>query len=298
MEIIQTLGESDGSLSFSELRDRVGVSDSGQFNYHLDKLVGHFVGDTEGGYELRRAGERIIEAVVSGAVTENPEIGPMSIDWPCQLCGASIIVSYRQEWLMLSCPDCSGLYDAEDADDPLPDEQREHGYLGGAALPPAGIEGRDPREVFLAAHGWSFLERIALSNGICPRCSGAVDRRLTACDNHQSGDELCDACGRRRPELWTAECPNCPLEVSGSLPSAVHGYPPVINFITAHDFNPVVPTEEQWVAMGEAFEVDIPSLEPLRARITYSLEGDELRLSVDDELNTVEVKRLRGSSPD
>lgn len=69
MEIIQELADASDRLPFSELRDRVGVSDSGQFNYHLDKLVGHFVEDTEDGYGLRRAGERVIEAVVSGAVT-------------------------------------------------------------------------------------------------------------------------------------------------------------------------------------------------------------------------------------
>jgi DNA-binding HxlR family transcriptional regulator len=32
-----------GPLSFSELRERVGVTDSGRFNYHLEKLVGRFV---------------------------------------------------------------------------------------------------------------------------------------------------------------------------------------------------------------------------------------------------------------
>lgn len=30
-------------LSVSDLRERIGRPDSGQFNYHLDKLVGHFV---------------------------------------------------------------------------------------------------------------------------------------------------------------------------------------------------------------------------------------------------------------
>jgi hypothetical protein len=70
--ILQTLGRAGEDLSFSVLRDRVGVEDSGQFNYHLEQLVGHFVRKTEDGYQLRRAGRRVVEAVLSGAVTDAP----------------------------------------------------------------------------------------------------------------------------------------------------------------------------------------------------------------------------------
>ncbi|MFB6206666.1 MAG: ArsR/SmtB family transcription factor, partial [Haloglomus sp.] len=70
IQILQTLGEADGPLSFTELRDRVGIRQGSQFNYHLDKLVGHFVRKTDDGYELRLAGRRVIYAVLSEAVTE------------------------------------------------------------------------------------------------------------------------------------------------------------------------------------------------------------------------------------
>ncbi|MFT4933083.1 MAG: DNA-binding transcriptional ArsR family regulator, partial [Natronomonas sp.] len=50
--ILQALWETeDYEASFSELRDAVGMRDSGQFNYHLDKLVGPFVAKAEDGYE-------------------------------------------------------------------------------------------------------------------------------------------------------------------------------------------------------------------------------------------------------
>lgn len=55
-----------GGLTFSELRDRVGMRDSGQFNYHLGKLEGEFVQSTDGGYKLRPAGEKITRAVIGG----------------------------------------------------------------------------------------------------------------------------------------------------------------------------------------------------------------------------------------
>lgn len=35
------------AVPFSELRDRVGMRDSGQLNYHLGELEGHFVEQTD-----------------------------------------------------------------------------------------------------------------------------------------------------------------------------------------------------------------------------------------------------------
>ena len=57
LEILQTLGEADDTLAYSELFARMEYDDSGNFSYHLDKLVGHFVAKTDAGYVLRRPGE-------------------------------------------------------------------------------------------------------------------------------------------------------------------------------------------------------------------------------------------------
>lgn len=297
MEILETLADAEEPLTFSELYDRVGGTDSGNFNYHLEKLLGHFLEATDDGYGLRRAGERVVEAVVSGAVTDTPVIEPTQIEWPCSQCGTQIVVSYQEEWVAATCPECPGLYGVADTDDPIPADQRDQGYLGGASLPPAAIRGRDAAAVHQAALAWDFLERIALSNDICPRCSAVVDRALTACADHDASDGLCQVCDRRHQELFTVECPNCPLTVDGLLPAAVHGYPAVLDFVTRHGFNPVVPTAEQWEAMSDAQEVEVISLEPLEVRITYSLAGDVLSLTVDEDLAVTAVEEGRPADP-
>jgi len=43
VEALATTDRADRPVSFSELRSRVGTSDSAKFNYHLGELVGHFV---------------------------------------------------------------------------------------------------------------------------------------------------------------------------------------------------------------------------------------------------------------
>lgn len=69
IDILRALWGSDEPLAFSDLQDATDIRDSGQFNYHLDKLTGHFVRKTDDEYVLRQAGNRVVEAVLSGAMT-------------------------------------------------------------------------------------------------------------------------------------------------------------------------------------------------------------------------------------
>jgi hypothetical protein len=57
-----TADEGGDGLSFSTLRRRVDVSDSGRFNYHLDQLSGQLVTKTDDRYTLTRVGERLVRA--------------------------------------------------------------------------------------------------------------------------------------------------------------------------------------------------------------------------------------------
>ena len=53
----------NNAISFSQLLGRVGVRDSGNFSYHLDKLVGHYVEETDDaiGVAVSEAGKRLNE---------------------------------------------------------------------------------------------------------------------------------------------------------------------------------------------------------------------------------------------
>ncbi|WP_265110136.1 ArsR/SmtB family transcription factor [Halosolutus halophilus] len=81
--ILRALAEVDEPLSFSELRERVGIRDSGKFNYHLTRLCEYFVRETDGGYELGPAGTRLIANVEP---TGTP-LETTSTDGPCPVCG-------------------------------------------------------------------------------------------------------------------------------------------------------------------------------------------------------------------
>jgi hypothetical protein len=90
LAILRELAAADGSLAFSELRKRVGISDTGLFNYHLNELCGRFVRQADGCYELGHAGERVVstseldpegaDALVATADGERPLCGEIDCD--------------------------------------------------------------------------------------------------------------------------------------------------------------------------------------------------------------------------
>lgn len=288
MEILQTLSEAGDPMAFSELRDRVGVSDSGQFNYHLDKLVGHFVEDKDDGYALKQNGRRVIEAVLSGAVTDAPVIERTETDWTCPLCGAPTTeVMYRQEQAGIFCSECGGMTgDPEESDiSKPPAEQRRVGYV---RLPPAGIDNRTPREIIEAGLIWTNNEAVTAASGVCPRCSAAVEERLIVCDNHEVTDEPCKECNSQYAVKFRTSCPNCGYELETVLGVYLLAAPELRAFLIEHGLNPVAPTSQRfWDAFQ--YEEVIREMDPFRGDITFSIDDYRLTLTVDDDLNVIET---------
>lgn len=108
IDIIRVLGEtSDKSLSFSALWDRVNIADSGQFNYHLNKLVGSFVRRTdEAEYELTYTGAQVIGAIFAGTFNQRGLTRSFDLDSACTTCGSVLLVEYEREHVTISCPTC------------------------------------------------------------------------------------------------------------------------------------------------------------------------------------------------
>lgn len=300
MAILQTLLEADGPLSFSDLRVGVAMSDSGQFNYHLSKLDDHFIEKTNQGYVLRQAGRRVVEAVLSGAITESPLLEPTPIDFECLLCGAPIEVSYAQERLELFCTECPGIYggsgrvampDAPEQAAPTENERAPgtFGYIGKLQFPPAGLRDRTPEELLDAASTWTHLELFSAAHDICPRCSAVVDHSVSVCDSHDASDGLCATCQRRYAVQLTNRCRNCRFGGDGVIVTRLLGDLDLRLFVGEHGIDPLA----EGIRWGWAFEEEIISVEPFEAKFTFTIDGDAITLTVDDELTVTDVYRSR-----
>lgn len=289
--ILQALAEStraERPLSFSTLRERVGTVDSAKFNYHLGELVGHFVARGEDGYDLRPAGERVAEAVLSGAVTEDPVVERVAIDASCPYCGAGVEFGYRDERTTTYCPECSGAFEMASGRVEK-DEPAGYGFLGYLDLPPAGVEDRDPTAVHDAALEWHLAEQALAAAGTCSRCSAAMEEWLTLCEDHDPGDGTCSACGNRYAAHQSARCTNCVYSRRATFGAALLDSPALQSFLTDHGVNLVSPRYEQFAAFVLDYDEDILAVEPFEAAFTFTAEGDALTLTVDDSLDVVEA---------
>ncbi|MFB6205370.1 MAG: winged helix-turn-helix domain-containing protein [Haloglomus sp.] len=286
IRIIELLADADRAempLAFSELRSRADMRDSGQFNYHLDTLVGHFVERTDEGYALRRAGERVAEAILSSAVTDDPVLERTETDRACPYCGAPVEVRYREEQLAMYCTACSGTYDAPDR------APGEEGFLGFHELPPVGLEGRTPTEVQEAATQWTLSRQTLAASGMCPQCSATLAEWVGVCDAHADADGVCEACENRYAIQHYARCDNCPFARRLSFGQALLDDTALLSFLTDHGINPVSPSSELLSGVLLDYEETLLQREPFRAEFTFSVEGDAITLTVDADLDVVDA---------
>jgi len=200
LEILLALWEAPGfSLSFAELRKAVGERDSGTFTYHLDELVGHFVGETEAGYELQYPGHRVLDAIQSGVFHQQGRVGPVELDTPCPDCDATLTFAYDADYIgRVGCPDCG---------------ERVLEW----PFDPGGVADRTPREVAAAFDRRTRLVWACALDSVCPFCAGRVDHEI-AVGTTDSGlcigvledlDRYDEYFARDHPAVVSLDCRRC-----------------------------------------------------------------------------------------
>lgn len=285
MRIVSELGAVEDPLSFTELRDRVGMRQGGQFNYHLDKLVGHFVEKTDAGYALRQPGRAVVQAVLSGAVTENRVIEPAEVAFACLLCGGPVLVGYHAERVELYCTECAGQYEEKGGIPPSFDGAG--GYLGHYTLTPAGAENRSPFELLEASSLWAHLENVALANGLCMRCGGKVETELSVCELHEPEGERCPTCSNRHAVQVDRACQSCGFAKGGMAINILGTRRELRRFVAEQGIDPIV----EGYKWGWDCEEEVHSIDPFRADFTFEVDDASITLHTIAELEVVDVTR-------
>jgi hypothetical protein len=285
--------EPNTAVAFSELRDRVGIRRGGQFHYHLDKLVGRYVTKRDDGYALSRFGTQIVRTVIAGAGLEAHSLEPIETDRECPECGAGVSVTYDDGWMLFVCDSCDGL--AGQRTD-MPD-----GALGGQEVNPAALT--DGRLVEYATANTPTPYgpfTIGPLQGVCDVCDGPMTSWLSVCEDHPTDEggtptrELCSSCNQVQAVAALFACSVCKKS---------HSVPPKFvtdthSAVTAFYWDHGVAIQNEYGApkpghtgsdLDDEVDQTIASREPAKVRITYRLEGDELQLTIDEDLDVVEV---------
>lgn len=168
-------------MSFSALADEVGISDTGRFNYHLDKLRGSFIEKTDEGYTLNVAGHTIVAAVLGVSVETRSQYEKTLRD-ECHVCETPVTVERNGDFVSVTC---------------------ENGHGFAEMLPPRLETNVDISTAAELAAVRAVGNIRQARRGLCPRCAGQIEWSLTRdetgevdpYDSSISMLGLCQTCG-------------------------------------------------------------------------------------------------------
>ncbi|WP_256295739.1 winged helix-turn-helix domain-containing protein [Haloarchaeobius salinus] len=253
----------EGPLPFSELRERVGTRDSGQFNYHLTKLCDRFVRKTDGGYTLRAAGGMVVAAMLAGQYEDGGFDGPVSTGDPCPDCGGEVALTYEDERATIACLDCDYA-------------------VASANVPPGVFEGRDRTDAPVLFDRWLRTRVAGVAGGFCMACQGPTEARVApAVDEGSRAAKFAEATDVH----VEYECGRCGEVVLSTVPEAVVHDPAVVAFYHEHglDVGALPSWQLPWLTAAPA----VVSEDPLRVGVTVTLGDDALSLTVDGGVDVV-----------
>lgn len=240
----------DPGTPFSTLRERVGVEDSGRFRYHLEKLRGTFVEQSEDGrYRLTYAGTAVVTAIVAGTYTECASLGPTELESTCSNCDERAIATYDDGVLVVRCRN----------DHPL--------FVW--SLPANAAAERDIEELIETATVDCYQTVELTRSGTCPDCYARVETRVERAD---AGD---------RPFRFRANCSACGSTLDGPLGFCLVGHPAVEGLYRRHGHST---REGYWWDLefvGEEPSVAVLEEAPLRIRLSVRVADETLRATVD-----------------
>ncbi len=259
------------AVSFSALRERVGIRHGQQFNYHLSKLEGRYVTETDEGYRLTPPAAQILQTVLAGTLTD-PSFEGGPIDEECSLCGAPMVVDYDRGVLGTQCTSCDGA-------------PADGTSWGTHDFPPAGLEGRRPEEVHRAARTLMNHRLLSLREGVCPICAGRITSSLWVCADHDAAEGIpCEHCGFTTGSLIAFTCDACKYYMHAHPYWFAYGIPAVRAFFHDHGSDLVsigIP--------GDALEYEVRSVEPPELRLRVELDDGGLEVTIDEAAEVVDV---------
>ncbi|MFB6071161.1 MAG: ArsR family transcriptional regulator [Halanaeroarchaeum sp.] len=273
-DIVRSLGDAhlekgdSASLSFSDLHSRVSEDlPSSQFNYHLQKLVGRFVEDTDDGYRLRPVGVNLYRVIRAGTFTREVSMGPVELEVDCHSCGGGVVASYDDGRFAIGCRDCGRLFNR-------------------VSMPPSAVDDVDTGTLLARVDQYSRHELLASSQGVCHFCVNELDTAIRpASDTHWGSTDGIDV-------VVSRHCGHCGYHHDTSVGVALLYEPTLISFCSEHGVDVLqTPIWELEFAMTDD-GVTVASTDPWRIAFRHTIDGDTLELVVDGDLAVLETTRI------
>ncbi|WP_435344720.1 DUF7351 domain-containing protein [Haloarchaeobius sp. HRN-SO-5] len=251
------------ALSFSDLRDRVDVDDSGRFNYHLQKLRDRFVEKSDAGYELNYAGKQVAAAILAGVLDEDVSLSPVSLDQECPICEGQVSAGYDAGKMTVRCEADHRLYQTP--------------------APPAAVAGRTVEELLEFTLDLTHSRLLLNARGVCPDCYGPVENEVSFVEyNDAEFHALLSACER------------CGTTMQSSLGVCLLHEPDLVTFYRDHGVD--VRETHLWLLDVLQEPAEQVSDDPPRYRLETTVDGETFGATLDSEGNVLETRRRDGQA--
>lgn len=239
-------------VAFSDLRERVGVEDSGRFNYHLGKLRGRFVESDDGVYELTAAGNDVVGAILAGRYDEDVAMEPRSLDASCPLCDAAVTARYEDDRLRVECDETHSLLVTP--------------------VPPAAAANRTVEALLSFATRTTYAWLDLVTDGICSECYGEVTGEIREIED---GDDALPTYG------YHTECERCGFVTGSTVSVAVLRHPAFVAF--CHDHGVELTGRLPWTLHG-VVDDDTERVDDEAEAVDDDTERYETTFRLDDEV--------------
>lgn len=267
LAIIRALWEAPTSpVAFSDIRAEIGMRDPGQFYYHLEKLVPHLIAKRDDGYELTYAGEQVVGAAIAGAYSAaDLPIDPVDVG-ACPKCGDRIVLAYDGGYTTIGCAACDLLLTKEMAVPPIV---------------PADAASDD--ELTRRINRYYIRFATQYKDRFCPICWGHLDLTVDLEDptfaEEAMSEHIC----------VQSTCQTCESTSRHFVGWTVIDHPAVVGFFYDRgiDLRTIPAWELYALWLGEP-HARIMNEDPLVIEATVSLDGDALRLGLDEDFEVAE----------
>ncbi|WP_327052768.1 ArsR/SmtB family transcription factor [Halomicrococcus gelatinilyticus] len=263
------LGEPSG-LSFSELYDRVDASNTSQFSYHLNELDDAFVRETDDGYRLTYAGQKIVRTILAGTYNERPGFEPVDLDGLCPGCGETTLRAARdEEMVVIRCTGCEA---------PLV-----------SVLPsPAQGRNRTASEILQSTGRYVHQEYALAVDGVCSECKGRMRGRV------EPGRDPADD-----TYVHVVQCEECDYRLTSPIELRLLSHPAVVSFYWSHGVD--IGAKPLWelfeYLFSDRWRTTVLSTDPYEFRVTFAVDGNELRIEMDETLSVTSVRATETQVP-
>jgi len=272
--------EDQDMVGFATLRERAGIRDSGNFNYHLGELTGTLVESRGDGYALTPLGYNLMRSISRYENFESRVVDEWTVEESCPFCDGRLVAAYDRGILEVHCRDCGGI--------------GGDGNFTFVEFQSTGSGSLDRRELLDAAT-LEMTDKVRSSmHGLCWDCHAPMELEIEHCLDHDRGSTgVCERCRHRYSAKVEATCRTCGTTGRGPVLEYAVASHSIGGFFAEHGRGPdqLGPWNYRVAVLASATEMGV-STEPCAVELRFTAGDTTVQTVVERKNGEMTLGRI------